>query len=199
MILDDSNNIMMFRTWQFWMLKWWVVLTLFQCEVSSCSTEHLFAAKIWKEQEGENQNERGIWPEGKEIQFVNEPATSKERPTHRPFLSHDRSLARRWSWWKLRRFDMMMNIEHIYTIYLFQSSIYMMMSTYQRPMFATCSKTLFSTERNPTWLSWWWLNYHQRRVQAIRPASSREPKYFHPVGVSKHSRPRASATLAKTN
>ena len=33
--------------------------------------------------------------------------------------------------------------------------------------------------------------------RAIRPASSRVPKYFHPVGVSKHSKPRASATLIK--
>ena len=35
--------------------------------------------------------------------------------------------------------------------------------------------------------------------RAIRPASSKVPKYFHPVGVSKHSKPRASATLIKTN
>ena len=35
--------------------------------------------------------------------------------------------------------------------------------------------------------------------RAIRPASSKVPKYFHPVGVSKHSNPRASATLIKTN
>ena len=35
--------------------------------------------------------------------------------------------------------------------------------------------------------------------RAIRPASSKVPKYFHPVGVSKHSNPRASATLINTN
>ena len=192
MILDDGNDIMMFRRWQFWMLKWWVLLTLFQCEVSSCSTEHLFAAKIWKE--GENQNERGIWPEGKEKCRTNlQPAKSGP---HTVLFSHmiapwpEDGLGGSWGdliwWWTL----------NTYILYTCSKALYIWWWAHIRGDMLPVPK--LSSPQSAI-RPGWWLNYHQRRVQAIRPASSREPKYFHPVGVSKHSRPRASATLAKTN